>query len=206
MIFDDISIDWEKINGLVPAIVQNINTYQVLMLGYMNRRALEITCQTGLVTFYSRSKQRLWKKGETSGNTLRLADISQDCDSDALLLLAEPQGPTCHKGSNSCFGDDKISFFPHKLQKIIDKRMKEDGYTANLASRGHKSIAQKVGEEGVEVALSALGEDNTEILQESADLLFHLTLLLRSKNLSINDVEKILRKRHRLKVIEKNDN
>ena len=207
MTLNRISIDWEKMQGLVPVIIQDFNSRQVLMLGYMNEASLEATYRSGFATFYSRSKQRLWQKGESSGNVLRVIELYEDCDSDAILILANPAGSTCHKGSNSCFGDEHEGFFPGGLERVIDERMTGSGYTASMFEKGCKSMAQKVGEEGVEVALAALEQDDdTELLQESADLLFHLTLLLRSKGLKISDVEKVLIERHMAKTAKDEDN
>lgn len=197
-------IDWEKMNGLVPAIVQDDVNGRVLMLGYMNEAALCQTLESGNVTFFSRSKQGLWMKGETSGNFLKLRNIKTDCDRDALLVTAEPTGPVCHRGTATCFDESGESTasslaFLATLEKIIDERSQaapDESYTARLFSEGMERCAQKVGEEGVEVALAALGTSSAKIKEESADLIFHLLVLLRRAGLSLNDVTDILKKRH----------
>lgn len=174
---------WDKSNGLLPAIVQDSNDGTVLMLGYMNQQALQQTLETNTVTFYSRSKQRLWQKGEVSGNVLKLVNITSDCDNDALLIFAAPMGPTCHTGNTSCF---KLTSTPQwqvlsQLEKTIQNRATmrtKNSYTQQLLSRGVKRIAQKVGEEGVEVALAATCGDPQELTLESADLMYHLLVLL----------------------------
>lgn len=187
-------IDWEKGNGLVPAVVQHAITGRVLMLGYMNRESLIQTENNGEVTFFSRTRQTLWTKGETSGNTLLLERIEIDCDHDTLLVFANPQGPTCHLETNSCFDKtiEKHGFgFLGKLESIIQQRLKDnpkDSYTAKLAQQGVKRIAQKVGEESVEVALAATAGNESELICESADLMYHLLLLLHKKHLSIENV------------------
>ncbi|WP_260482980.1 bifunctional phosphoribosyl-AMP cyclohydrolase/phosphoribosyl-ATP diphosphatase HisIE [Sphingomicrobium flavum] len=195
-------IDWDKMDGLVPAIVQHAATGEVRMLGYMNREALEATRSSGRVTFWSRSKQALWEKGATNGDWLELVDIQLDCDGDALLVRALPKGPTCHLGSASCFGDDVVppAGFIAELSLIIDARAEaadEQSYTARLLARGVKRIAQKVGEEGVEVALAATAGDKDELANESADLLYHLLVLLKASDLTLEDVTKVLRERHK---------
>ncbi len=198
--FDLSSIDWAKGNGLVPAIVQDDASLRVLMLGYMNREALEKTVETGLVTFFSRSKQRLWQKGETSGHGLRLIAIKADCDKDSLLISATPEGPTCHSGSRTCFGgmDDVIDLSViADLADIIRLRHEQpqpDSYTAKLFSEGIARIAQKVGEEGVEVALAASMGSPT-LASEAADLLYHLLVLLEASDASLGDVLKVLHQR-----------
>ncbi len=194
-------IDFEKSGGLVPAIVQHANTGEVLMLGYMNVDAYETTLEKKAVTFWSRSKSRLWTKGETSGNTLDLVSIALDCDRDTLLVQAQPQGPTCHTGTKSCFGETPgpdLAFLG-ALQAIVDQRAidaPEDSYTAKLLSRGVLKCAQKVGEEGVEVALAATAEDDEALLGEAADLIYHLTVVLKARELSLKDVAKVLEVRH----------
>jgi phosphoribosyl-AMP cyclohydrolase / phosphoribosyl-ATP pyrophosphohydrolase len=197
-------LDWGKGDGLVPAVVQHAVTAQVLMLGYMNREALLATVKTGNVTFFSRSKGRLWTKGESSGHFLKLASIVPDCDDDTLLILAHPIGPTCHEGTQSCFGDtistkaQQFAFLA-KLEDVIAQRIadKPDGsYTARIWGQGPTRLAQKVGEEGVEVALAAATQTDERVLSESADLLFHLALLLKSRNLSLDQVIKELERRH----------
>lgn len=192
---------WEKMDGLLPAIVQDAVTGKVLMQGYMNQDALQKTFDSANVTFFSRSKQRLWTKGETSGNTLVLASISADCDADSLLVLANPIGPTCHTGAESCWfdGEQPDMTFLGDLERFLAARKEADpesSYTAKLYSKGIKRIAQKVGEEGVETALAATVKDYDELKNEAADLLYHLTVLLQASDLSLSDVIEILRKRH----------
>jgi phosphoribosyl-ATP pyrophosphohydrolase/phosphoribosyl-AMP cyclohydrolase len=190
-------LDWAKGGGLLPAIVQD-RSGMVLMLGYMCRDALESTLASGLVTFFSRSKGRLWVKGERSGNRLRLIDVTTDCDRDTLLVRADPEGPTCHTGTASCFATAG-PFFPSGMEAIVRSRASADpatSYTARLAREGVKRMAQKVGEEGVEVALAAVQGDRDELVAEVADLVFHLTLLLQTSNLSWNDISVELERRH----------
>ncbi|HEY7873053.1 MAG TPA: bifunctional phosphoribosyl-AMP cyclohydrolase/phosphoribosyl-ATP diphosphatase HisIE [Rudaea sp.] len=199
--FDASSMDWDKSGGLVPAIVQDARSGAVLMLGYMNREALAATLQSGRVTFFSRSKNRLWTKGESSGFWLRLTAIHADCDCDSLLVSALPGGPTCHRGTQSCFGDASVPAmgFLGRLDALIDTRERErpaDSYTSKLFDAGIRRIAQKVGEEGVEVALAAASGDDAELLDESADLLFHLSVLLRARGKSLADVAAVLATRH----------
>lgn len=194
-------IDFEKGGGLVPAIVQHERTGEVLMLGYMNAEALSVTQQKGLVTFWSRSKNRLWTKGETSGDVLRLTGLAVDCDRDALLVQALPEGPTCHLGTRSCFGDypgPALSFLG-ELSAIVDRRAgaaPEESYTARLLAKGINKVAQKVGEEGVETALAGVSEDNSALTGEAADLVFHLLVLLKARGLSLADVAAELKRRH----------
>ncbi len=194
-------LDFEKMNGLIPAIIQHADTGKVLMLGFMNKEALQQTIETQNVVFFSRSKNRLWKKGETSGNVLNVQSIGYDCDKDTVLILAHPQGATCHTGSESCFGDlesPSIAFLP-ELERVIATRKLGDpnlSYTASLYQSGIKRIAQKVGEEGVEVALAATVKDYEELKNESADLLYHLLVLLNSSALSLKDVIDVLKSRH----------
>jgi len=201
-VIDVSAIDFEKSGGLVPAIVQHADTGEVLMLGYMNAEAVEATLKKKRVTFWSRSKKRLWKKGETSGDVLRLTSIVKDCDSDALLVQARPAGPTCHLGFKSCFGDapgPELAFLG-ELQRIVDERSKDapkDSYTAKLLSKGVLKCAQKVGEEGVETALAGAAESDDALLGEAADLLYHLTVLLKARNLSLSDAAAVLRTRHK---------
>jgi phosphoribosyl-ATP pyrophosphohydrolase/phosphoribosyl-AMP cyclohydrolase len=201
------SLDWSKGDGLLPGIIQDARTEAVLMLGYLNRDALRATLERQRVVFYSRSKQRLWEKGETSGNTLELVSVTADCDNDTLLLRVNPAGPACHRNTLTCFGDgslpasDGIGFLA-RLEKVIEARIAEDpegSYTAKLYARGIKRMAQKVGEEGVEVALAAQAGNASELVSESADLLFHLTLLLRASGLSLASVTSELAARHRAK-------
>ena len=186
-------------NGLLPAIIQNYKTLDVLMLGYMNAESIKLTKETGFVTFYSRSQQKLWTKGETSGNKLILKEMFIDCDNDTILVFADPVGPTCHKGPITCFNDKNISniSFLSKLEKIIDKKVLDEesgSYTNELFQKGIKEIAKKVTEEAGEVSISAVTNDG-RIIDESADLLFHLLVLLRNQSLSIIDVINELEKR-----------
>ncbi len=195
-------IDFDKSGGLVPAIVQHADTGEVLMLGYMNAEAFDATLEKTAVTFWSRSKNRLWTKGETSGHTLDLVSMSLDCDRDTLLVRARPNGPTCHTGTKSCFGEvpgPDLAFLG-QLQSIVDQRASdapEESYTAKLLSRGVLKCAQKVGEEGVEVALAATAEDDNALLGEAADLLYHLTVVLKARGLTLADVAKVLEGRHK---------
>lgn len=194
------ALDFEKGDGLLPAIVQNAVSGRVLMLGYMNREALEKTIQTGKVTFWSRSKQRLWTKGETSENYLYFVDVAADCDRDALLVLANPQGPTCHLGRESCFGDMVPAHeFLAQLERILAERKNasaQSSYTASLYARGTKRIAQKVGEEAVETALAATVHDREETINEASDLVYHLLVLLQKENLDWATIVANLKKRH----------
>lgn len=198
------SLDWSKGDGLLPAVVQDARTGQVLMLGYMNRESLRTTLAEKRVTFYSRSKQRLWTKGETSGNFLHLVDASADCDNDTILITAHPDGPTCHLGTDSCFGQaigtaaSRLAFLS-QLESVIEQRVSErpeGSYTARLWAEGPTRMAQKVGEEGVEVALAAVSQTPEKLVGEAADLIFHLTLLLKSRQLSLVDVIGELERRH----------
>ncbi len=194
------NIDFQKSNGLVPAVVVDNTTNAVLMLGYMNKEALEVTEQTGRVTFYSRSKQRLWTKGESSGNFLELVSVAVDCDADTLLIRAEPKGPTCHTGQDTCFGNFNSTGFLYRLESIIDERGSADpesSYTARLLSRGINKVAQKVGEEAVEVVIEAKDANRELFLNESADLLYHLLVLLKAKNVRLSEIEAILHARHK---------
>lgn len=193
---------WDKMDGLLPCVVQDSYTGSVQMLGYMNQAALEKTLTTGKVTFYSRSKQRLWTKGETSGNTLDLTNISADCDKDALLALAKPNGPTCHLGTPTCWDAAESADFTFlaELEKLLAERKNADpdsSYTAKLYQKGIKRIAQKVGEEGVETALAATVNDLEELKNESADLLYHLMVLMQASDLSLQDSIQVLRERHK---------
>lgn len=198
---DPDALAWDKMDGLLPVVVQDDATSVVLMLGYMDRAALAATLRDGLVTFYSRSKQRLWRKGETSGNVLRLVAIRTDCDSDALLVTAQPAGPTCHLGTDSCFGAEPEGVaWLGALERIVALRAAAgpaDSYTARLLAEGLPKVAQKVGEEGVEVALAAVTRDVDGVKEEAADLLFHLLVLLRSRELALGTVVDCLRERHR---------
>ncbi|MBL0666215.1 bifunctional phosphoribosyl-AMP cyclohydrolase/phosphoribosyl-ATP diphosphatase HisIE [Aeromonas jandaei] len=194
-------LDWEKCDGMIPAIVQHAASGEVLMQGFMTREALEKTQSSGQVTFFSRSKQRLWTKGESSGNVLNLVTISTDCDQDSLLIAANPVGPTCHKGTTSCFHGHPLPplGFLAELEQVLAARKGADpatSYTASLYGKGTKRIAQKVGEEGVEVALAAMAKDREELINESADLLYHLTVLLQNEGLELKDVVQRLYERH----------
>jgi len=202
---DDVErIDWDKNNGLVPAIVQHAGSGRVLMLGYMDRAALAATLARDHVVFFSRSRQRLWEKGETSGNFLQLVDIRFDCDADTLLVIARPEGPVCHTGSTSCFGDEPLTAaaplsFLLELEQLIAQRIAaapEGSYTARLYARGVRRVAQKVGEEGLEVALAGAGESDDALIGECADLVYHLLVLLRSRSLPLAAVIEELRRRH----------
>ncbi|WP_261817184.1 bifunctional phosphoribosyl-AMP cyclohydrolase/phosphoribosyl-ATP diphosphatase HisIE [Vibrio gallicus] len=197
-------VDWQKIDGLVPAIIQDYSSSQVLMMGYMNQDALLETAKTGLVTFFSRSKQRLWTKGETSGNTLGLKSIALDCDQDTLLVKVLPIGPTCHTGTTTCWDGDASEesqlVWLSQLETLLAERKNADpdsSYTASLYARGTKRISQKVGEEGVEVALAATSGDKAELVCESADLIYHLLVLLNDQGLSLSDVIDKLKERHK---------
>lgn len=196
------TLDWEKGGGLVPAIVQDADTLQVLMLGYMNEVALAKTTSTGLVTFHSRSRDTLWTKGETSGNTLTLVSLEVDCDADTILVKARPTGPTCHEGTVSCFGDAGASGvgFLGYLDTLIRDRKTADpdsSYTAKLLQGPLVKAAQKVGEEGVETALAAVAETDVEFKGEAADLLYHLLVLLAAKDMPLDDVIEVLKTRHK---------
>lgn len=194
-------INWKKMEGMVPAVVQDLHTGDVLMLGYMNEAAVDQTLSTGKVTFYSRSKQRLWVKGESSGHFLLMETISKDCDDDAILIKARPQGPTCHKGVTSCFtGDIGSSLgFLGRLNELIRKRkedMPEGSYTTSLFTEGINRMAQKVGEEGVEVALASKDDDQEAFIGECADLFYHTIVLARAKGLGLQDICDKLKQRH----------
>ena len=197
------ALAWEKMDGLLPAAVQDRRSGRLLMLGYMNREALAATLETGLATFYSRSKRRLWTKGETSGNRLRVIAVHEDCDSDALLVLADPEGPTCHLGSESCFvdGGPQGPGWLATLSRIVAARNsagEESSYTVRLLTEGPARIAQKIGEEGVEVALAAVIRDAEGCAQETADLLYHIAVLMEARGFSWEDVVAVLRRRHEL--------
>ncbi|HGN2856117.1 TPA: bifunctional phosphoribosyl-AMP cyclohydrolase/phosphoribosyl-ATP diphosphatase HisIE [Proteus mirabilis] len=194
-------LDWQKVDNLMPTIIQNAISGDVLMLGYMDKAALEMTLNSGKVTFYSRTKQRLWTKGETSGNFLKLVDIYPDCDNDTLLILAHPIGPTCHNGTESCFAPAQSQWgFLYELENLLRERKSaspDSSYTAQLYASGTKRIAQKVGEEGVETALAATVNDREELKNEASDLLYHLMVLLQDQSLSLSDVIDCLQKRHK---------
>jgi phosphoribosyl-ATP pyrophosphohydrolase/phosphoribosyl-AMP cyclohydrolase len=200
---DATALAWGSIDGLLPAIVQDAFDGRVLMLAWMNTGALERSLESGLVTFWSRSRQQFWTKGETSGNRLRLVAVHADCDNDCLLVLAQPQGPACHRGTDSCFdGDEPVRpglAFLAGLERLIaqrDAKRPGDSYTTRLLEAGVKRIAQKVGEEGVETALAAVAGERDELACEAADLLYHLLVLLRASELSLADVVGVLKARH----------
>lgn len=195
-------IDFEKGDGLVPAIIQDVDTMDVLMLGYMNQEAYEQTLKTKKVTFYSRSKQRLWMKGEESGNTLDFHGVEVDCDHDTLLIKARPNGPTCHTGTTTCWGDTASNQFGviEQLENIINDRKinpEKDSYVSALFDQGINKIAQKVGEEAVEVVIEAKDDNEELFLNESADLLFHYLILLHQKGYALNDVLNVLKERRK---------
>jgi phosphoribosyl-ATP pyrophosphohydrolase/phosphoribosyl-AMP cyclohydrolase len=195
-------LDWEKVNNLMPVVVQDATNGKVLMLGYMNREALDKTLEINKVTFFSRTKPRLWTKGESSGNFLELTDISQDCDNDTLLIMANPIGPTCHLGTQSCFTDSEgftLDFISHLDGVINDRYFNRDdkSYTSSLFESGVKRMAQKVGEEGVEVALAAATDDREELVNEASDLIYHLLVLLRGKDVELTEVVENLKQRHK---------
>lgn len=194
------NIDWDKSQGLVPAIIQDAVSGDVLMLAYMNSESLEQTYETEKVTFFSRSKQRLWVKGETSGNTLELESIAIDCDQDTLLVKVNPKGPACHTGSETCFGERTASSvtFLAELEKVIQSRKEQKvdySYTSRLFNDGINRIAQKVGEEGVETVIAALTEDDKGLIGEASDLVYHLIVLLAERNLSLDDIIEELKSR-----------
>ncbi len=196
--FNIMEVNFEKGNGLVPAIIQDATSEQVLMLGYMNKEALDKTLNESRVTFYSRTKERLWTKGETSGNYLSVEDITTDCDQDTILIRAKPAGPVCHKGTPSCFGD-KDHFNLKVLEKIIMDRKEHPtpgSYTNKLFEEGLDRISQKVGEEAVEVVIASKNDNNSALLEETADLLYHLQVLLVLKGQSLDAVYQVLSERH----------
>ena len=196
------NIDFEKMGGLVPAIIQDADTRQVLMLGFMNEEAYEKTLETGHVTFWSRTRQTLWTKGETSGHFLNLVDMKIDCDQDTLLVRVHPIGPTCHTGTDTCWGEDNTPnplLFLGELQSFIDRRkeeMPEGSYTTSLFNKGINKIAQKVGEEALETVIEATNGTNEHLVYEASDLMYHLIVLLTSKGLRIEDIARELAKRH----------
>ena len=193
-------LDFDKGKGLIPAIIQDARTQKVLMLGYMNREAVEKTQAEGKVTFYSRSKNRLWTKGETSGNFLYLKDMKMDCDQDTLLVMVDPVGPVCHTGADTCFNETNAGqHFLYHLQGVIQNRRdnpKTDSYTTSLFQAGINKVAQKVGEEAVELVIEAKDDNEELFLNEAADLMYHYLVLLAAKNYSLEDVVKVLEKRH----------
>ncbi|MGV3509753.1 MAG: bifunctional phosphoribosyl-AMP cyclohydrolase/phosphoribosyl-ATP diphosphatase HisIE [Sphingobacteriaceae bacterium] len=193
------TIDFSKSEGLVPVVIQDEQTLEVLMLGYMNEEAFNKTKSEGKVTFFSRTKNRLWTKGEESGNFLFVKNISIDCDNDTLLIKVQPVGPTCHTGSRSCFKTEYNQNFIFKLEEIVKDRYEnpvEGSYVNRLHDKGLNKIAQKVGEEGVETVIAALNETEQDFINESSDLLFHLIVLLREKNISLDTLAKNLESRH----------
>ena len=193
------NIDFTKTNGLVPVIIQDEQTLEVLMLGYMNQEAYDKTTKEQRVTFFSRTKNRLWTKGEESGNFLNVKSISLDCDNDTLLIKVKPMGATCHTGSRSCFNTEYNQNFVFKLEQIITDRYENPtakSYINSLREKGLNKIAQKVGEEGVETVIAALAETETDLINEASDLVFHLLVLLKEKNLSLEDIAKNLESRH----------
>ncbi len=195
------NLNFDKLNGLLPAIIQDASTGKVLMLGFMNREALEVTRKTGLATFYSRTRRQIWTKGETSGNFLKVLEIIPDCDGDTLLVKVSPQGPVCHTGNDTCFNEQNSNTlgFIEYLEGIIENRKQtgtEQSYTAKLLSAGAKRIAKKVGEEAVELALEAENGSDERLLDEAADLIYHTLVLLSSRNLAFNRVIETLKARH----------
>lgn len=194
------TIDFDKSNGLVPVVIQDEQTLEVLMLGYMNQEAYQKTVQENKVTFFSRSKNRLWTKGEESGNFLHVKNIRQDCDNDTLLIQVTPAGPTCHTGSRSCFNTDYNQNFIFELENIIQNRYTqatEGSYVQSLRQKGLNKIAQKVGEEGVETVIAALNQTEEDFINEASDLVFHLMVLLREKNIALKTIAQNLEKRHK---------
>ncbi len=198
------TLDFSKLNGLIPAIIQDDSTHRVLMLGFMNEEAVQKTIETGNVTFYSRTKKRLWTKGEESGNFLRLVSMHEDCDSDTLLIKAVPVGHVCHTGNDTCFNEQNLKLkqtdFIVTLQDIIHERKKnlpEGSYTSKLFRQGINKIAQKVGEEAVELIIEAKDDNNELFLNEAADLMYHLLVLLSAKDFDITDVVEVLQERHK---------
>jgi phosphoribosyl-ATP pyrophosphohydrolase/phosphoribosyl-AMP cyclohydrolase len=195
-------IDFIKGNGLVPVVIQDNRTLQVLMVGYMNEEALIKTRKDRKVTFFSRSKSRLWTKGETSGNYLNVVEISADCDNDSILIKAIPSGPTCHTGSTSCFGEETSKGFIYKLEHIINQRITDDteeSYTNKLYKKGINKVAQKVGEEAVELVIESKDNDIDLFKNEAADLLYHFLILLKAKNTDLQSIEEVLKMRHEVK-------
>ena len=192
-------LDFNKGNGLVPVIIQDSVSLKILMLGYMNEEALAKTKAKGLVTFYSRSRNELWTKGETSGNYLHVKEIFEDCDNDTLLIKARPDGPTCHTGCETCFQQDSSKGFLYQLEQTIDERISNDSeksYTNDLFKRGINKMAQKVGEEAVELVIEAKDNNDDLFKNEAADLLYHFLILLRAKNMKLEDIEAILKDRN----------
>lgn len=198
--FNKENLDWAKCNGMMPAIIQDDTTLQVLMMGYMTPEALDKSLEIGKVTFFSRTKNRLWTKGETSGDFLNIVSIHEDCDNDTLLFRVNPVGNVCHKGTKSCFATDETEGFIRQLQSVIQQRhrdMPEGSYTTHLFNKGVNKMAQKVGEEAVETVIEAIDCNDERLLYEASDLIYHLIVLLVSKGMSIADIEKELVKRHK---------
>lgn len=198
---NDLNLDFDKVNGLIPAIVQDVESNLVLMLGYMNQEALDKTLETKLVTFFSRTKKRIWTKGETSGHYLHLDSITVDCDNDTLLVKAKPVGPVCHTGNDTCFDEKNNSktLFLDKLRQIIKDRKNnptDKSYTASLFEKGINKVAQKVGEEAVEIVIEAKDNNKELFLGEAADLLFHFLVLLEAKEIELDEVMEVLIDRH----------
>jgi len=195
-----IKLDFSKGNGLIPAVIQDVSTLQVLMVGYMNEEAYEKTGREGKVTFFSRSKNRLWTKGETSGNWLFVDTIQADCDNDSILVKARPAGPVCHTGSTSCFAEETAKGFIYELEQVINQRIDEnivESYTNKLYKKGINKMAQKVGEEAVELVIESK-DDNIDLFKnEAADLLYHLLILLKAKGTSLQGIEEVLKERHK---------
>ena len=195
-------IDFNKGKGLIPAVIQDNNTLQVLMVGYMNDEAFKKTQDEGKVTFFSRSKNRLWTKGETSGNFLIVKEITTDCDNDALLIKVNPAGPVCHTGKKSCFGEEVSKGFIYELEQIVNQRIEDniqDSYTNKIFRKGINKVAQKVGEEAVELVIESK-DDNPDLFKnEAADLLYHLLILLKTKKIEFSEIEEVLKSRHKSK-------
>ena len=193
-------IDFSKGNGLVPVVIQDNNTLQVLMVGYMNEEAFEKTNSEKKVTFFSRSKNRLWTKGETSGNWLYVETIQADCDNDSILIKVRPAGPVCHTGTTSCFADETAKGFVYKLEQIINQRIEDDNsesYTNKLYKKGINKMAQKVGEEAVELIIEAKDNNIDLFKNETADLIYHLLILLKAKGINLENIEEVLKERHK---------
>ena len=193
-------IDFSKGNGLVPVVIQDNNTLQVLMVGYMNEEAFEKTINEKRVTFFSRSKNRLWTKGETSGNYLYVEEILSDCDNDSILIKVKPAGPVCHTGSTACFGEETAKGFIYELEKVITQRIlndADDSYTNKLYKKGINKVAQKVGEEAIELIIEARDNNIDLFKNEAADLLYHFMILLKTKGINLQSVEEVLEKRHK---------
>jgi phosphoribosyl-ATP pyrophosphohydrolase/phosphoribosyl-AMP cyclohydrolase len=193
-------IDFTKGNGLVPVVIQDNNTLQVLMLGFMNEEAYNKTLSEKRVTFFSRSKNRLWTKGETSGNFLKVAEVLSDCDNDTILIKANPEGPVCHTGSTSCFGEETAKGFLYELEQVINQRIDNnanESYTNRLFKKGINKVAQKVGEEAVELVIESKDNDIDLFKNEAADLLYHFLILLKTKNTDLQSIEEVLKERHK---------